>query len=69
MYRFVVMGLVSSLILGGCARNPQADLAMRKFLVGYNGLSCTESYQARLDDGETRESAEANYKICVAERS
>jgi len=69
MSKFVLLGLVLVSVLGGCARNPQTDLAVRKFLVGYNGLSCSERYQAFLDDGDTREVAEADYQRCVAERS
>lgn len=69
MYRHALLGLVAIMCLSGCARNAQTDLAVKKFLVGYDGLTCTEVYQANLDDGETREYAETQYNACLAKRS
>ncbi|WP_415156839.1 hypothetical protein [Maritalea sp.] len=69
MTKNLVLGLILLAVLSGCARNPQTDLAIRKFLVGYDGLSCSEAYQEYLNDGETQEMADANYEICIAEKS
>lgn len=69
MGKYVVLGLIVTTVLGGCSPSAQSDVAFRKLMLGYNGLTCAEGYQESLNDGDSQERADTYYETCIAQRS
>ncbi len=61
----LTFSLLIATVIAGCTRNAETDLALRKFLVGHDGLSCSESYSEMLKEGETQQYAQENYDRCI----